>query len=212
MVLTFRSILAAFCVALLVAASAPGVAHKEEATEEEATEPADRMEQGRVNSPEAIREMMADHARAMKDQQPKSWSARLIDWVGRLHPFAVHFPIALFPIGWLALLIARRRGDAVDIIRSLIVVAGASAVVAAVLGWLNGGFALADSDPILLWHRWTGTVLGAIGAVVAVWAWRRASFVNSRTMVWTLGLTTLGLLAQGWLGAALVHGIDHMNI
>lgn len=211
MVLTFRRILTALCVALLVTISAPGVAHREHDTAEE-TEQADGTEQPRTNSSGPMQEMIEEHTQEMENGQPKAWPGRLMDWVGRVHPFAVHFPIALFPIGWLALIIARRRGDAVDVIRSLIVIAGVSAVGAGLLGWLNGGFALADSDPILLWHRWTGTALAVVGAIVALWAWRRASSVNSRAMVWILGLTTLVLLAQGWLGGALVHGIDHMNM
>jgi hypothetical protein len=32
-----------------------------------------------------------------------------------------------------------------------------------------------------------------------------------RPMVAALGLVTLALLVQGWLGGAMVHGIRHMN-
>ena len=134
-----------------------------------------------------------------------------MSWIGRTHPFAVHFPIALFPVAWVALFLARRRGEAVELIRALVVVAGAASVIAAVLGWFTGGFVLVDTDAIQLWHRWLGTGLGMIGGGVALWALRRRDAVHGRGMVAALGAITLLLLVQGWLGAALVHGMGHMN-
>lgn len=162
-----------------------------------------------VSGPQA----MAEHEKAMAQARaPKSWAARIVDWIGRVHPFAVHFPIALFPIAWLALMLARRRGDAVDVIRSLILVAGASAAIAGALGWLDAGFALGKDDRLLAAHRWIGTALGLTGVAVAIWAWRHSSSVDSRAMVWLLGAVTFVLLVQGWIGGALIHGIDHMNM
>jgi uncharacterized membrane protein len=163
-------------------------------------------------SPDEQEAMMEAHLRQMAEAEPaKPFRQRLINWTGRLHPFAVHFPIALFPIAWVSLLLARRRGETGDLIRSLIVVGGGAAVIATLLGWLNGGFQLTDADPVLVWHRWVGTVLGLAGGAVAIWAWRSETAMRTRAMAWTLGLITAGLLAQGWLGGALIHGIDHLN-
>ncbi len=128
-----------------------------------------------------------------------------------MHPFAVHFPLALFPVSWLALVLARRRGGATDVIRALIIVAGASAAGAALLGWFNAGLATVDKDPLLLWHRWLGTAIALVGGVLALWAWRRPSAANGRIMVLLLGTVSLSLLVQGWFGGALIHGIDHLN-
>jgi uncharacterized membrane protein len=162
-------------------------------------------------TPGAMQERMEEHMEAMEEQRPKTFSQRLISWVGRTHPFAVHFPIALFPVALVALALARRRREVVELIRSLIIVAGAASLVAAILGWFTAGFLLVDGDPIQLWHRWIGTGLAVIGALVALWAWRRRDAVNSTGMVAALSLITLTLLVQGWLGAALVHGMNHMN-
>lgn len=167
-----------------------------------------------ATTPGANQAAMEEHMDAMEEAADanRSWPDRLIRWAGRMHPFAVHFPIALIPISWLALIIAQRRGDTVDLIRAFIIFAGVAALGAAALGWLNAGFALTDRNPIQGVHRWIGTGLGLIGAVIAVWAWRRASSVNSRAMVWTLGVMTLVLLVQGWFGGAITHGVRHMMI
>jgi uncharacterized membrane protein len=166
-----------------------------------------------VPPPAAMRQAMAEHRDAMEAaaRASRPWPERLLNWAGRVHPFAVHFPIALIPVSLLALILARRRRDTTQIVRALIIVAGVSAVVAASLGWLDGGFLLADRNPIKLWHRWLGTGLGAAGALLAIWAWRRLAGASGRPMIAALGLLTLALLGQGWLGGALVHGVRHMN-
>ena len=163
-------------------------------------------------TPQTSQQSMSDHGAMMEEELPQGWPARIFAWTGRMHPFAVHFPIALIPISWLALIIARRRGDTVDLIRAFLIFAGVAAAGAALLGWFNAGFALSDTNPIQAVHRWIGTALGLIGALIALWAWRKASSVNSRVMVWTLGVVTFTLLVQGWFGGAITHGVRHMMI
>lgn len=159
----------------------------------------------------AVHEAVKDDLARLEAKAARPWSVRLLDWTGRIHPFAVHFPLALFPLSWIALVLGRRRGNAEPLLRSLIIVAGASSALAAALGWLNGGFSLVDADPILLWHRWVGTALGFAGIAIAGWSWRHEAAAHSRVMVWLLGTLTVLLLLQGWLGGALIHGIDHLN-
>lgn len=162
-----------------------------------------------VNTASAMDEHM-EGMDGMEMQRPTTFLGRLTDWFGRMHPFAVHFPIALFPVALIALIFARRRGETVELIRALIIVAGVGSVIAAALGWLNGGLTINDVDPLLMIHRWLGTVLGLLGGIVAIWAWRRRSSVHTRGMVMTLGLILLLVLAQGFLGASLTHGMEHM--
>lgn len=210
MVLNLVRTLAVLAIAALVAlSSTPGVAHKDH--NKMAEDAGAQVETSRASTPGAMHEMMEEHAEAMEEARPKTFSQRLMSWVGRTHPFAVHFPIALFPVALVALVLARRRGETVELIRALIIVAGAASVIAAVLGWFTGGFVLVDADAVQLWHRWIGTGLAVTGGGVALWALRRRSSVNSAGMVAALGAITLILLVQGWLGAALVHGMDHMS-
>lgn len=213
--MVLRRVRALFALLLLALAASlslalPAAAHENHQAEQIA--PEERAGNALTNAmnPTVMPGMMREHSAGMEAETPKTWPARLLSWAGRMHPFAVHFPIALIPISWLALVIARRRGDTVDLIRAFIIVAGVAAVGAAALGWINAGFALTDRNPILAVHRWTGTVLAIVGAVIALWAWRKASSVNSRAMVWTLGVVTFVLLAQGWLGGAITHGVRHM--
>jgi uncharacterized membrane protein len=210
MVLIVRILLAFLCLLAIPLLSAPAWAHKNR-NEVQATRLQAENGAGAI-ADHAANPAAGAHAMGMEEHRPTTFGGRLVSFAGRMHPFAVHFPIALFPIAWVALIFARRRGDRVDLIRALIVVAGSAAALAGLLGWLNGGLQLVDQDPIQLAHRWIGTGLAAMGAALAIWAWRRAAAVNSRTMTWALGGVTAVLLVQGWFGAALTHGIEHMMI
>ncbi len=163
-----------------------------------------------ASPPSAMQVRMGDHMEAMAAQEPKPLVSRLLDWFGRMHPFAVHFPVALFPVALVALVLARRRGETVELIRGLIVVAGAGAVLAAALGWLNGGLTVQDIDQVLMLHRWLGTLLGLVGGTLALWAWRRRDAVQGRGMVQALVAVVALLLVQGFLGASVTHGMEHM--
>jgi hypothetical protein len=216
-------VLIRFLLLLLFAAGAfaPAAAHKDhqkkmaeaaaaaKAKEEAARPPADALV-AHPMSP-AVHEAIKKDVARLEAEAALPVHQRLLDWFGRIHPFAVHFPLALFPVSWLALILARRRGGTTDVIRALIIVAGASAGAAALLGWLNAGPAMVDKDPLLLWHRWLGTAIALVGTALAIWAWRRPSAAHGRLMVPLLGALTLALLVQGWFGGALIHGIDHLN-
>lgn len=207
-----RWVIVLLVVAVASFSSVPGAAHKDHDRKTAAAQVA----AGQAHPPPAITPgamhgQMEGHAEPAEAKAPKTISERLMNWVGRTHPFAVHFPIALFPVALVALILARRRGETVELIRALIVVAGAASVIAGVLGWLTGGWAIAADDAVHFWHRWLGTALALSGGAVAVWAYRQRASVFGNGMVAALAAITLLLLVQGWLGAALVHGMDHMN-
>lgn len=214
-----RVMVFALVAAVLALSSAPTTAHKDHDRRNEAAKTAIKQDEPpRSSTPGAMHQtmddhhqMMDDHAEAMGESASETIPERLMSWVGRTHPFAVHFPIALFPVALVALVLARRRGDSIELIRALIIVAGTASVISAILGWFTGGFTLADPDAVHSWHRWIGTGLAVLGGGVALWAFRQRDSVHGRGMVAALAAITLLLLVQGWLGAALVHGMDHMR-
>lgn len=200
-------------IALLLLAASPASAHKEHRLERErAAQAAEAANQAATdasqpaNAHSSMGEMMASERK-----RPTTPLGRLLDWLGRLHPLIVHFPIAFFPAALFTALVGRRRPAYAKPVQFLVVAGGALAPVAAMLGWLDGGFVLAKDDGLLRFHRWLGTGIGLGGLALAVWAARRPADDLGRPMIVVLAAMTLAIVVQGWLGGALVHGLDHLD-
>ena len=144
-----------------------------------------------------------------RDRSSISFGARLLDWLGRLHPIIVHFPIAFFPAALATAIVGRRRPAFATPVRFLVLPGGIIAPVAAILGWLDA--IDADGGTLLSVHQWLGTAIGLGGLALAAWAVRRPDQDRSIGMLTALSLMTVAIAVQGWFGGALVHGIDHMN-
>lgn len=136
---------------------------------------------------------------------------RFLDWLGRLHPIIIHFPIAFFPAALFTAVVGRRRPAFGKPVQFLVVAGGLIAPVAMVLGWLTGGLTLTDTDPLLRVHRWLGTAIGLSGLALAIWAWKWPEQDRRPGMIAALAGITAAIIVQGWFGGALVHGIDHMD-
>ncbi|HEX8225982.1 MAG TPA: DUF2231 domain-containing protein [Allosphingosinicella sp.] len=136
---------------------------------------------------------------------------RFLDWLGRLHPIIIHFPIAFFPAALFTAVVGRKRPAFGKPVQFLVVAGGLIAPVAMVLGWLTGGLTLTDTDPLLRVHRWLGTAIGLSGLALAIWAWKRPEQDRRPAMIVALAGITAAIVVQGWFGGALVHGIDHMD-
>lgn len=153
-------------------------------------------------------EMMGDMNMEV-DRSQMGFFERLLDWLGRTHPFIVHFPIAFFPAALFTAVVGRRREAFARPVQFLVVAGGIIAPVAALFGWFDA--MNADPDPLLTVHRWLGTAIGAGAILLAVWAWRRPDMDRSVGMIAGLSVITVALLAQGWFGGAMIHGIGHLN-
>jgi uncharacterized membrane protein len=191
-------------------AGAPALAHKDqhkkEVAERQAAAPALAGPSNGVVAPPD----------AMDDDQPvdrskMSTMARLLDWLGRLHPIIVHFPIAFFPAALFTAIVGRLRPAFAAPVRFLVITGGVIAPVAALLGWLDAGFNPATDDWLLQPHRWLGTGLGIGGLLIAWWSWKSPAANSSRAMVAVLTVVTVAIAIQGWFGGAMVHGMDHLN-
>lgn len=144
-------------------------------------------------------------------EAPKTFFQRLIDWLGRLHPMIVHFPLAFIPAALFTAVVGLRRPGFAKPVQFLVVTGGLTAPVAALSGWLDGGFALATDDWMLQSHRWIGTGIGVGALLLAIWALRRPEQDRSPAMIAGLSALTAAILVQGWFGGALIHGLDHLD-
>jgi uncharacterized membrane protein len=146
-----------------------------------------------------------------EDRSQMSVGERLLDWLGRLHPMIVHFPIAFFPAALFTAVVGWRRPAFAVPVRFLVVAGGIVAPIAALLGWFDGGFDIASDDWLLQWHRWLGTGIGLGALTLGIWALRKPEAVRGSGMIAGLTLITAAIVVQGWFGGAMVHGLDHMN-
>lgn len=122
--------------------------------------------------------------------------------LGRLHPLAVHFPVALMAAAGLAevLSVARRQVSWSFAGRYCIVLGATGAALAVPLGWLAAG--PPPVDALTEWHRWLGIATFATGAGAALLA-RTAHRLAYRVLLF--GSVAL-VAATGHLGGALTHG------
>lgn len=138
----------------------------------------------------------------------------LLDYVARLHPLVIHFPIALLIVAAGLEAWGRRRPSAAlaGTIRLLVHLGAASIALAALSGWL-----LADQtrrppelQGALAWHRWLGVAtLLAAGLACAAVRQRTpsASWHRLRTAI-VVGAALL-VAVTGHLGGLLVWGLDY---
>lgn len=142
------------------------------------------------------------------DRSKMPFLERLLDWFGRLHPMVVHFPIAFFPAALFTALVGRRRPAFAAPVQFLVVTGGIFAPIAAIAGWFAGMGA--DPEPVLAYHRWLGVAVGVAGAALGYWAWRRPWEDRGAGMILALTLMTIAIAVQGFLGASITHGMEHM--
>jgi len=157
-----------------------------------------------------------DHAKdhGTEQQGLGAW----IGWFGRLHPVAVHFPIALTLAAFLADLLLLVTGETrhEGSVRYLLALAGLSVLVTVPLGWAAGTATLsADLAGDLAWHRWLGTT--ACPLLLAAWIARerfgRAGNGSGRNLsrILLAGASLL-ILATAFFGGNLVFGPGHLTL
>jgi uncharacterized membrane protein len=198
---------------LLVSLSTPATAHKEHKKKQPVAEQI--VQPGATPNEPAAPQMPAGHdqmdgmmADAEMDRSEMPFFVRLADWFGRLHPAIVHFPIAFFPAALFTAIVGRKRPAFATPVQFLVVAGGIVAPIAAAAGWIAG--LSAEPDQVLTYHRWLGVALGIAGAGLGVWAWKRPWEDRGAGMILALTLMTIAIAAQGFLGAAITHGMEHL--
>lgn len=208
----------ALLVALVFTAASPALAHKDHKKQEAAAQQVGTPDStGAATTAAAAPNAQAGHdqmggmMRGMDMEMDRSklpFLERLLGWFGRLHPAIVHFPIAFFPAALFTAIVGRRRSAFAAPVQFLVVAGGIFAPVAAVAGWFAG--MSADPEPILAYHRWLGVAMGVVGAGLGYWAWRRPWEDRGAGMILALTLMTIAVAIQGFLGASVTHGMEHM--
>ena len=155
-------------------------------------------------------------AESAEVEPPKTLLGKLVRWVGKFHPPAVHFPIALLTAAAVAELLGIATGQpAFDAITRYCVWFGTlTAAGAGTLGWFLGGFRLTDASWVLMTHRWLGTSTVVCASLVLVLSEVSRSPDRRRTRIcFRAVLVAVAALVSvtGFFGGALVFGLDHYH-
>ncbi|MFG0265714.1 MAG: c-type cytochrome domain-containing protein [Rhodopirellula sp. JB055] len=165
---------------------------------------------------------LADGIRKGIDPTEAGLPARVWSFQGFLHPATVHFPIALFLVGGLFVVLGWKwpaLGAQVPLVCLLL--GAATAIVATMMGWSfavekgYGSWTKINLDSELFWHRWSAiivTVLSSIFAIIALKSLRGGDEAGNQrlTKVWKIGLLVVaGMVgAVGHQGGELTYGKD----
>lgn len=143
---------------------------------------------------------------------------RLWSFLGKLHPLAVHFPIALLLLGFLLEVgfLMTRHLLLHQSTRLVILAGGLSAPVSALLGVAAGSQSghPASLATLLETHRILGVCLGFVGIVLVALSEAHHRHPTHRiTLAYraSLVLATSLVGVTGHLGGMLVFGVDHLS-
>ncbi|HEX4589201.1 MAG TPA: DUF2231 domain-containing protein, partial [Gemmataceae bacterium] len=155
--------------------------------------------------------LAAEPAEAMP---PRAFRESLIGWLGKYHPPAVHFPIALLTAAAVAEMLQVVTGkpffDAVS--RFCVWFGTLAAAGAGILGCFAGGVRLIDDYWVMTTHRWLGTsTVTCAGLALALSEMsRQPDRRRTRTCFRVVLLASAFLaLATGFFGGAVVYGLEH---
>lgn len=162
---------------------------------------------------------MADHHATNMEKAggwPSGLAGEIIRWLGKFHPPAANFPIAMLVAAALAEILFGATGRPVfDAANRFCLWFGAlAAVLTGTLGWFLGGFRTVDSSWIMTTHRWLGTSTDvlAVLALLLSEASRRPGRQRARRWLWVLLIVVaMMVLAAGFFGGAMLYGIRHYD-
>jgi uncharacterized membrane protein/mono/diheme cytochrome c family protein len=138
----------------------------------------------------------------------------IFQFLGRLHPLTVHFPIGLLVVAlFLELLTLKgKRPGLREGINWMVYLGALFAVLACCLGWLLRTFD-EYSGELVQWHQNLGIATAVLSLITALLLQQtlRGKFKNFLVYRSTLFLTVISLTITGHLGASLTHGEDFLS-
>lgn len=162
---------------------------------------------------EAPHDHAHDHA---TDHGVASGGAKAAKYLGKFHPLAVHFPIALILTALLAegFFIWRKAPLYAAMSRFTITLGALGALLTAPLGWMSAAFAQypASMASTLFLHRWFGVAAASTAVVAAVLVWvadRRPERKWRVAYQVCLLLSAVAVCAAAHFGASLIYGTDY---
>jgi mono/diheme cytochrome c family protein len=139
----------------------------------------------------------------------------LWQFLGRLHPLAVHFPVSLLLFAAALELFTFRsyHSRLRPGINLLVYVGSSTAIIAAVLGWLLSIQEEYGGDTLVI-HQWSGYATAFLGAITLAFLLliekndNKTFVVLYRTILF---FTAFGVSIAGHFGASLTHGNEYLS-
>jgi mono/diheme cytochrome c family protein len=127
-----------------------------------------------------------------------------LNFLGRLHPLMVHFPVSLLVLAWVLHFFTKLK----ETIKVLVIIGSITAIISVILGlllaWQEG-----MEGETLDWHRFSGIGLGAISLALLYLV--NSKNLEGRLFKWVLTLGLLLTTLTGHLGASLTHGETYLT-
>lgn len=146
--------------------------------------------------------------------RPESNLPKPLAWLGRFHPPLTHFPIALLTVAALGELIFMRTHAVYfeHAVHFSVCLGSIGALGAATLGWFFAGFHWVDDEWPMTAHRWAGTATALLAAGLLILLERTGRGAGSRKTFRIALFSGAALVgATGFLGGALLYGLDHYS-
>ena len=165
--------------------------------------------------PEAM-EHHNEHDTEKASGWPSGLTGEVIRWLGKFHPAAANFPIALLVAAAVAEVLFAVTGRPVfDAANRFCLWFGAlAAVLTGTLGWFLGGFRTVDPSWIMTTHRWLGTSTDVLAVLALLLGEASRRPGRQRARRWfgvLLVVVALMVLAAGFFGGAMLYGIRHYD-
>lgn len=136
------------------------------------------------------------------------------EFLGRLHPIIVHFPVSLLLIAAAMEILTFRKFQSPlrAGINWLVFIGAGGSIIAAVFGWLLASSGSYGGDTFAA-HQWVGIATAILGGLTALFLWmgirsKQVAYVKAYQAL--LVLATVGVSVAGHYGGSLTHGQDYL--